>query len=392
VFDDGEFTDATGRRIAGQLVQQTRTSDAAPGRPSGRYPRAAAVRRRCEANFLLLSWGPWFDDLNGAAKVSLSRRPSGPAIWGEHMRLLITGGAGFIGSNLTKVALADGHSVTILDDLSTGYRENLDGMDVTFIEGTVLNVETVRKSLVDVSVVIHLAALGSVPRSIIDPTSTHAANATGTLTVLDEARRAGVSHFVVSSSSSVYGLNPELPKGERDWVRPVSPYAVSKLAAEQYVLAYQQSYGMNTLAFRFFNVYGPGQKAGHTYAAVIPAFLDALLHERPLPIHGDGNQSRDFTYVGTVCDVLLDAINRGVTHPEPINLAFGTNTNLNQLINTIGEVTGQTPEVSYGPSRPGDVKHSEAKYATLRSLFPDVHPVPLTQGVLETVAWFEATR
>ena len=182
------------------------------------------------------------------------------------MRLLITGGAGFIGSNLAKLALANDVEVTILDDLSTGYRENIQDLDVTFIEGSILDVDAVRKSLVGVDSVIHLAALGSVPRSIQDPMASHAANATGTLTVLDEARQAGVKHFVVSSSSSVYGMNPALPKSEREWVRPMSPYAVSKLATEQYVLAYQQSFGMETLAFRFFNVYGPGQKAGHVYA------------------------------------------------------------------------------------------------------------------------------
>jgi len=308
------------------------------------------------------------------------------------MRLLITGGAGFIGSNLAKMALANDYEVTILDDLSTGYRENIQDLDAMFIEGSILDVDAVRKSLVGVDSVIHLAALGSVPRSIQDPMATHAANATGTLTVLDEARQAGIKHFVVSSSSSVYGMNPALPKSEREWVRPMSPYAVTKLATEQYVLAYQQSFGMETLAFRFFNVYGPGQTAGHAYAAVIPVFIDALLNGRPLPINGDGLHSRDFTYVGTVCRVLLDAVKRGVSHPEPVNLAFGTNTTLTGLVETIGEVTGQAIQVEHRDPRPGDVKHSQADNTVLRSLFPDVRPVPLEQGIAETVAWFEASR
>ncbi len=311
---------------------------------------------------------------------------------GNGMRLLITGGAGFIGSNLAKLALANGVEVTVLDDLSTGYRENIDHLDVKFIEGSILDVDLVRDALADVDSVVHLAALGSVPRSIKDPMGTHAANATGTLTVLDEARQAGVGHFVVSSSSSVYGLNPAMPKGEREWVRPMSPYAVTKLATEQYVLCYQQSFDMDTLAFRFFNVYGPGQRAGHVYAAVIPIFIDALLDGRPMPIHGDGTQSRDFTYVGTVCRVLLDASTRRVSHPEPVNLAFSTNTSLNQLVETIGEVTGRTPAVSYGEPRAGDVKHSQADNRVLRSLFPEVEAVPLVQGISETVAWFQASR
>jgi UDP-glucose 4-epimerase len=308
------------------------------------------------------------------------------------MRLLITGGAGFIGSNLAKLALANHVEVTILDDLSTGYRENIQDLDVTFIEGSILDVDAVRKSLVGVDSVIHLAALGSVPRSILDPMASHAANATGTLTVLDEARQAGVKHFVVSSSSSVYGMNPALPKSEREWVRPMSPYAVSKLATEQYVLAYQQSFGMETLAFRFFNVYGPGQKAGHVYAAVIPVFIDALLAGRPLTINGDGTHSRDFTYVGTVCRVLLDTAKRRVTNPEPVNLAFGTNTTLSDLVRTLAQVTGRVPEVVHRDPRPGDVKNSQADNTVLRSLFPGVQPVPLHQGIAETVAWFEASR
>jgi len=282
--------------------------------------------------------------------------------------------------------------VTILDDLSTGYRENIQDLDVTFIEGSILDVDAVRKSLVGVDSVIHLAALGSVPRSILDPMASHAANATGTLTVLDEARQAGVKHFVVSSSSSVYGMNPALPKSEREWVRPMSPYAVSKLATEQYVLAYQQSFGMETLAFRFFNVYGPGQKAGHVYAAVIPVFIDALLAGRPLTINGDGTHSRDFTYVGTVCRVLLDTAKRRVTNPEPVNLAFGTNTTLSELVKTLAQVTGRVPEVVHRDPRPGDVKNSQADNTVLRSLFPGVQPVPLHQGIAETVAWFEASR
>lgn len=305
------------------------------------------------------------------------------------MRLLITGGAGFIGSNLVRLALDEGVEVTVLDDLSTGFRANLDGLDVRFVEASLLEPGAVAAALEGVDSVIHLAAIGSVPRSIDQPLRSHAANATGTLVLLEEARRAGVTHLVGASSSSVYGANPALPKGEREWVRPMSPYAVSKLATEQYMLAYQESFGFETLAFRFFNVYGPRQAAGHAYAAVIPIFIDALLGGRRLPLNGDGQHSRDFTYVGTVCRVLLDAALHRVTHPEPINLAFGTNTTLLQLIETLGRITGVVPQVDHRPPRPGDVRHSQADNAVLRAVFPDVQPVPLEQGLTETVAWFK---
>ena len=215
------------------------------------------------------------------------------------------------------------------------------------------------------------------------------ANATGTLSVLEGARRNNVGHVIVASSSSVYGMNPALPKHEREWVRPMSPYAVTKLATEQYALAYQQAYGLKTLAFRFFNVYGPRQRPGHAYAAVIPVFLDALLRGEKLPINGDGSNSRDFTFVGTVCRVLLDGAERQVTHAEPVNLAFGTNTNLLELIETMEKVSGVTAEVLHREPRPGDVPHSQAANDSLRELFPEVEPVTLEDGVRQTIAWLK---
>jgi UDP-glucose 4-epimerase len=242
-----------------------------------------------------------------------------------------------------------------------------------------------------VDVVIHLAALGSVPRSIVDPMATHAANATGTLNVLEAARDADVGHVIVASSSSVYGMNPAIPKREQDWVRPMSPYAVSKLATEQYALAYQEAYGLPTLALRFFNVYGPRQTTGHAYAAVIPTFVDAVLRDRPVIINGDGRHSRDFTFVGSVCEVLIDAMVRRVSHPQPVNLAFGAQVNLNELIETIGEVAGRCIRVVHGPARPGDVRHSSADSTLLRSLFPQASPVPLRRGLAQTVDWFQAS-
>lgn len=308
------------------------------------------------------------------------------------MRILITGGAGFIGHNLARRALAAGHDIRVLDDLSTGYRQNLDGLDVDFREGSLLDVETVTSAVRGIDSVVHLGARGSVPRSIEDPLATHQANATGTLTLLDQARRAQVTHVMTASSSSVYGMNPALPKGEREWVRPMSPYAVSKLAAEQYTLAFQQSFGFETMAFRLFNVYGPGQRAGHAYAAVIPTWLDALLTDEPLWVNGDGTNSRDFTFVHTVCDVLLDAAVRRVSYPEPVNLAFGTNTTLTDLIDRMAALSGLTPDVRHREQRPGDVPHSQADNSALKALFPDVRPVNLDEGLRQTLEWTRSTR
>jgi len=307
------------------------------------------------------------------------------------VRILVTGGAGFIGANLSARALDEGHDVVVIDDFSTGERDNVAGLDIRLVEGSVLDYTALADAMAGVDAVVHLAALGSVPRSIKDPVATHEANATGTLRVLEAARAAAVGHVSVASSSSVYGLNPALPKGEREWVRPMSPYAVSKLATEQYALAYQQSYGMDTLAFRFFNVYGPLQRAGHVYAAVIPVFMDALLSGRPLPVNGDGSNSRDFTFVGTVCDVLLQSATRGVTHPEPVNLAFGTNTTLLELVSQMEAVTGLPAQVAHQAPRPGDVLHSQAENAVLRSLFPDIAATGLGEGLSRTHAWFAAT-
>ncbi|NYJ75516.1 NAD-dependent epimerase/dehydratase family protein [Allobranchiibius huperziae] len=309
------------------------------------------------------------------------------------MRLLITGGAGFIGSNLVRLALASNHEVTVIDDLSTGNIANIEGLDVEFVEASILDSRALRHALAGVQSVVHLAALGSVPRSIKDPIATHVSNATGTLEVLNEARTLGVKHATVASSSSVYGMNPALPKSEREWVRPMSPYAVSKLATEQYALSFQQSYGMSTMAFRFFNVYGPRQMAGHVYAAVIPVFIDALLAQRPLFVNGDGSNSRDFTYVGTVCRVLLEASEKRLQHPEPVNLAFGTNTSLLELIDALEKKAGCKGDVRFREPRAGDVAHSQADNAVLQSLFPNITSTSLDEGIEETIAWFrEGTK
>lgn len=308
------------------------------------------------------------------------------------MRVVITGGAGFIGANLAKVLVAAGDEVLVVDDFSTGARGNLDGVDVELHEGSILDRDLLDTALRGADAVVHLAALVSVPWSVEDPVDNHARNATGTLEVLQAARRAGVDYVAVASSAAVYGANPELPKHELMPVAPLTPYAVSKVATEQYALAFAHSYGMQTIAFRFFNVFGPLQPADHAYAAVIPAFVDAAVAGRPLPLEGDGTQTRDFVYVGTVARVLADAVHRRVTHDVPVNLALGGRTSLKELIVVIEEGLGRAVEIEQRPARVGDVPHSQADASRLESLFPDVEPVPLDQGLRETVAWFVARR
>lgn len=306
------------------------------------------------------------------------------------MRVVVTGGAGFIGANLCR-RLA-GHDlvteVIAIDDLSTGFRENLDGVDATLVEGSILDPQVLDSALTDAHSVVHLGARPSVPRSVADPMASHLVNATGTVEVLEAARRAGGVHTVMASSSSVYGSNPALPKHEDLATRPLSPYAASKLAAEAYTLAYGASYGLPTLAFRFFNVFGPLQAAGHAYAAVVPAFVSAAIEGRPLTVHGDGTQSRDFTFVDTVTAILADAAIRHVSCADPVNLAFGTRTALLEVIELLEDLSGHPLERVHEARRAGDVAHSQAANDRLRELFPDVEPVGLRDGLAATMDWF----
>lgn len=302
------------------------------------------------------------------------------------MKVAITGGAGFIGANLAQRLLNDGAEVTIIDDLSTGFTANLDGLAVDLVEGSILEEAALEKALSGSEAVVHLAAVPSVPRSIEDPVTSHEANATGTLRVLEQARRSE-SHVIVASSSSVYGANPALPKREDLRPMPVSPYAVSKLATESYAVAYQRVYDVPTLAFRFFNVYGPLQAPGHAYAAVIPAFTFAALRDEPLIVHGDGRQTRDYTYVGTVVATIADAIGRRVTSLDPVNLAFGTRHSLLDVASRIEQQLGRKLSLEHVDPRVGDVRDSQADSTRLHSLFPDVAPVGLDDGLATTLAW-----
>ena len=306
------------------------------------------------------------------------------------MRVVVTGGAGFIGGNLCRALLEDGHEVVAYDDLSTGRKSNLAGLSLDFVESSLLDQDVLGDAVAGADAVVHLAARGSVPRSLLHPVETHAVNATGTVNVLQAARQADVGHVIFSSSSSVYGANEVLPKHEDLTIAPVSPYAASKAAGEAAAVAYQHSFGLPVLVFRFFNVFGPLQPADHDYAAVIPRFLAAALSSRPAEIHGDGCQSRDFTYVGTVVRVILDALTRRVTSAGPVNLAFGSRTDLLGVLDIMQELLGRPIERHHVDPRPGDVRHSQADASRLLSMFPDVEPVPLRDGLEATLAWFQS--
>lgn len=306
------------------------------------------------------------------------------------MRVVVTGGAGFIGANLCRsLAAAPGvDEVVALDDLSSGFAANLDGVDATLVEGDLGDPDVLDGVLPGATAVVHLGARPSVPRSIEDPMASHTVNATGTLQVLEGMRRHRVGHVVVASSSSVYGANPHLPKHEDLTPMPISPYAVSKLATESYALAHAACFGFGALAFRFFNVFGPLQAAGHAYAAVVPAFVSAALAGEPVTVHGDGGQTRDFTYVGSVCEVITQAVIAGVTSPRPVNLAFGGRSSLLELLEVLEGILGHPVERHHIETRAGDVRDSQADQTNLRALFPGVVPVDLEDGLRRTVEWF----
>ena len=307
------------------------------------------------------------------------------------MDVLVTGGAGFIGSHICRTLRNSGVAgrVLVLDDFSTGLESNLAGIkDVEVHRGSVLDEALVASLVAEVSAVVHLAAVPAVARSLQNPRGSHDANATGTVVVLEAARHRSC-YVIVASSSSVYGRNATLPTSEDHPTRPASPYAASKLAAESYTLSYARSFGSKVLALRFFNVFGPYQRADHAYAAVIPAFLAAALEDKPLTVHGDGTQTRDFTYVGDVSAVIQEALLREVTPDSPVNLAFSTNTSLLDLIGELESLLGRPLSREHGPPRGGDVHDSRADPARLQALFPALTPTPLREGLRSTLTWFQ---
>ena len=300
----------------------------------------------------------------------------------------VTGGAGFIGSNLVAALAKRGHSIVVVDDLSTGLASNVNPAISEFHEISIVDRNALSKAIGRAEVIFHLGARGSVPRSIKNPVATHDVNATGTLNVLEVARQSG-AHVVYSSSSSVYGRNGVLPKDETMWLGPMTPYAASKLAAEGYVQAYGSAYNVPTTLLRFFNVFGPRQRPDHEYAAVLPKWIWKAMQGEPIEVYGDGSQSRDFTYVQTVIDVCLDAMDHRVTHDGAINLAYGNRITLND---TIAMLKKHFPnlQVKYVPIRPGDVKESQNSPGLLKELFPNVTPKEFESALSETIQWLKA--
>jgi len=301
-------------------------------------------------------------------------------------KIAVTGGGGFVGTNLVRALLKGNHEVVIIDDFSTGLRSNLKGLDVQVHEISLVDAEKVSKSLEKSEYIFHLGARGSVPRSIKNPRATMDVNVTGTLNVLESARATGAA-VAFSSSSSVYGSNLELPKSEKMWMAPLTPYAASKLSGEALVASYAASFGILAVTYRFFNIFGPWQRPDHDYAAVIPKWIWKLMHNQSIEVFGDGDQSRDFTYIDTVVSVLIQGMNKKVNHPNPVNLAFGSRITLNQCID---ELKRKFPdlEVDYVPERAGDVRNSQNDPTLLNSIFPQVKPVGFSEALENTYQWF----
>lgn len=315
----------------------------------------------------------------------------------SNARYLVTGGAGFIGSNIVTALVAAGERVRVLDDLSTGSWENLaalEGSDfVERIEGDIRNPESVSRACAGVEVVLHQAALGSVPRSVDDPITSDAVNTGGTVTVLDVARRSGVRRVVFAASSAAYGDTEVLPKHENMPAMPLSPYAVTKLACEHYCGVFARIYGLETVCLRYFNVFGPHQTPEGVYAAAIPRFVDAALAQRPIRIFGDGEQTRDFCYVDNAVKAnLLAATTDRKLMGSVINIAGGRRISLNDLCNEISRVLGRRIEVEHGPRRVGDVMHSLADISKAKELIGYEPSVRWEEGIEPTIEYIGALR
>jgi UDP-glucose 4-epimerase len=300
-------------------------------------------------------------------------------------KVAVTGGAGFIGSNLTRRLLSESFEVSVVDDLSTGLLSNVDHKNTNFFKASVTDREALFNSIKDCETIFHFAARGSVPRSIKNPIATHDVNATGTLNVLEVARATG-AHVIFSSSSSVYGRNLELPKNELMWLGPLTPYAASKLSAEGYMQAFSSTYAVRSTILRFFNVFGPYQRPDHEYAAVLPKWIWLAMQDKPIDVYGDGTASRDFTYIDTVLDIAMTSMKSRVTTEGAVNLAYGNRISLNEVINYLKDYFPDL-KVNYKSDRLGDVKESLNSPLKLKSLFPDITPVPFESALRDTVLW-----
>lgn len=307
------------------------------------------------------------------------------------MTVLVTGGAGFIGSHLVDALLGAGRPVRVLDNLATGSRENLAHVaaEIDFHEADLRDVAAVEAAVSSCEAVVHLGALGSVPRSVDDPRTSQAVNVDGTLNVLLAARDHDVGRVLLSSSSSVYGRDPRLPKTEEMTGPTVSPYALTKLAGEEYLRLFHELYGLDTVRVRFFNVFGPRQTAEHVYAAVIPKFIAAALQGEPLEVHGDGLQSRDFTYVDNVVNGLLAALDAPAERVtgRAFNLACGESTSLLRVIELLEGLHDGPITSRHQPARPGDIRHSLADNTAAREAFGYEATIDVAEGVRRTWRW-----
>ncbi len=305
-------------------------------------------------------------------------------------RYLVTGGAGFIGSHIAETLVKRGDQVRVLDDLSTGKMENLAGIagKFEFLEGDIRDLETCRRAVEGVGTVFHEAALASVARSVEDPLLANAVNVTGTLNLLVAAGDAGVGSFVLASSSAVYGDDETMPKVEGREGRPVSPYGATKLFDEKYAQAFHALHGLNAVALRYFNVFGPRQDPDSEYSAVIPLFITKVLRgERPT-IFGDGGQSRDFIHVDDVVRANLAAAGSAAAAGEALNVACGVGTTVNALLAAVNEVLGTKAEARYAPPRPGDILHSTADIGKARRLTGFAPGLTFLEGLRATIAWY----
>ncbi len=308
------------------------------------------------------------------------------------MRYLVTGGAGFIGSAIVQELVKRGETVRVLDNLSTGHDKNLADVAgaIEFIKGDIGDAETVRAAMEGVDYVLHQAALPSVPRSIADPLAAHRANADGTLYVLWAAHQAKVRRVIYAASSSAYGDTRTLPKHEGMPPNPLSPYAVSKLVGEYYCRVFTQVYGLETVSLRYFNVFGPRQDPSSPYSGVLSRFIIALLQDEQPTVYGDGEQSRDFTYVSDVVEANLLAVTAPHAAGKVLNIGRGNRYSLNYALEVLGRITGKAPRPICQAVRPGDVRHSQADISLARQYLGYEPTVSFEEGLRRTVQWYQA--
>jgi UDP-glucose 4-epimerase len=309
-------------------------------------------------------------------------------------KIVVTGGAGFIGSALARALVARGDDVSVLDNFSTGKRENLREVadQLAMVEGDILDAALLDRVFSGADVVFHEAAIPSVPRSLAAPLPSHNANATGTLNVLEAARRCQVRRVVYAGSSSAYGEPPSLPVVETMAPAPLSPYAVSKLAGEHYLRVYARVFGVQTVTLRYFNVFGPRQDPNSQYAAVIPRFITAALEGRSPTVYGDGEQSRDFCFIDNVVEANLRAADAEGASGKLFNIACGTGTSLNRVLALLGEALGRPVVALYEPGRAGDVRHSLADISQAKTVLGYTAAVNFVAGLGKTLAWFQQQR